>query len=59
MEQNPQKSWKQLLTIGFVALVVPGGFIALGAYGITKLYKKYKKQDVPTEGLEKRPISDS
>lgn len=54
-----KKDWKKIVIIGFTALVIPGGFIALGAYGITKLYKKYKKQNVPSSGSEERNVSDS
>lgn len=57
MEQK--KDWKKIVLIGLTALVVPGGFIALGIYGIKKLWDKQRSKDVSPKRSEERPLSDS
>lgn len=47
---KPKKNWKKIILIGVIATVTPGGFIALGAYGIKKYLDKRKSKDVPTTG---------
>lgn len=52
MEDQPKKrNWKKIITIGVIAVITPGGFIALGAYGIKKFLDKRRSQkDVQNQG---------
>lgn len=43
-----QRNWKKLLLIGVVATVTPGGFIALGIYGIKRYFDERKRKNVQT-----------
>lgn len=57
---SKQRNWKKIILVGVVATVTPGGFIALGIYGIKKFLEQRRKQsNVPTERPEERPVSDS
>lgn len=57
--KSKQRNWKKIIMIGITATVVPGGFIALGIYGLKKLLDGRKSKDVPTTRPEERPVSDS
>lgn len=48
-ESLKQHNWKKIIFIGVVAIITPGGFIALGAYGIKKFLERKKEQNVQTE----------
>lgn len=52
MEDQPKKrNWKKIIMIGVIAVITPGGFIALGAYGIKKFLDKRRGQkDVQNQG---------
>lgn len=57
--KNKQRNWKKILMIGVIATVTPGGFIALGIYGIKRILDGRKSKDVPTSRPKERPVSDS
>lgn len=57
--KSQQRNWKKILMIGVIATVTPGGFIALGIYGIKKLLDGRKKKDVQAKGSEKRDVPNS
>ena len=42
MSEPKPRNWKKIVAIGVIALVTPGGFIALGIYGIKKYMEKKK-----------------
>lgn len=44
MEEPKKRNWKKILMIGVIAIITPGGFIALGAYGIKKFLDKRKEE---------------
>jgi hypothetical protein len=52
-----QRNLTKMILIGVAATLTPGGFIVLGMYGIKKLFDK--RQVVPSERPEERPVSDS
>ena len=58
-KKEPQRNWKKIALVGAVALITPGGFIALGVYGIKKFLDRRKSKDVPTEGSEKRDVPNT
>lgn len=58
-QQEPKRNWKKILITSAVVLIVPGGLIGLGMYGIKKLWDRKNRKDVSTKGPEERTISDS
>jgi hypothetical protein len=53
------RNWKKIIIIGVIATITPGGFIALGMYGIKKFLDRRKAKDVSTQGSQKWNVSDS
>lgn len=45
-EKKKQHNWKKIVMIGVIATVTPGGFIALGIYGIKRFLDGRKDKDV-------------
>lgn len=53
-----QLKWKNIAIIGVIATVTPGGYIALGIYGISKFLKWRKSGHVQAERSEERSVSN-
>lgn len=43
-QSNAQRDWKKLIIAGAVALIVPGGLIIVGIYGIRKFLAKRRTE---------------
>ena len=56
---SASRNWKRLIIIGVIATITPGGFIALGIYGIKKFLDRRKAKDVSTQGSKKWDVSNS
>lgn len=47
----PKRDWKKIAAVIVTAIIIPGGFIALGIYGIKKLIDKKKNKNKDQDGI--------